>query len=382
MGRVGIIGVGFYGFRPTSSEVSFREMIFRAAQRAYENAGGIDPRSDVDAFISCQEDFWEGIAIANEFMPDQLGGVLKPGFTVAGDSLQCLLNAYAMIKTGAFDVVVIESHGKPSEILSMRDIILFSYDPIYIRPIEPRNIHFLAALEARSFMNRENLDREDLGEYVVRSLRRGLDSSRGAYSTSITLDDYIREQIIIDPFTRFDIASFIDSAVVVVLASENIARKFVDTPVWILGVWSVSGSPTHVYDDLSVDSVAREAADRVFRLSGLRNPLREIDVLELDERYSHTPLMVLKSIGFSSDLKRDLASGRFDRDGELPVNPSGGALSEGNPLEVHGLARVVAAYEQLMVRAGSSQIEGVERVLIHSRRWPSSRTTTIAVLSR
>ncbi|WP_369907357.1 hypothetical protein [Vulcanisaeta sp. EB80] len=39
--RVAIVGVGWYGFRPVVEEASFREMMFEAAVRAYEDAGGI-----------------------------------------------------------------------------------------------------------------------------------------------------------------------------------------------------------------------------------------------------------------------------------------------------------------------------------------------------
>ncbi len=75
MPRVGIVGVGWFGFQPETPAHSFREMVYKAANRAYVDAGGLDPRRDVDAFVSCQEDFWEGISISDEFAPpDQLGG--------------------------------------------------------------------------------------------------------------------------------------------------------------------------------------------------------------------------------------------------------------------------------------------------------------------
>ncbi len=70
---MGIVGVGWFGCQPEVVDYSFREMMFKAAQRAYEDAGGLDPRSEVDAFVSCREDFWEGIAISNEFAPDPVG---------------------------------------------------------------------------------------------------------------------------------------------------------------------------------------------------------------------------------------------------------------------------------------------------------------------
>ncbi len=96
-------------------DYSFREVVFRSAQRAYEDAGGLDPRGEVDAFVSCQEDFWEGIAISDEFAPDPIGG----------DGLQCVGQAYMMIRSGLFDVVV-ESHGKPSDVETLNEVMFMA----------------------------------------------------------------------------------------------------------------------------------------------------------------------------------------------------------------------------------------------------------------
>jgi len=70
-------GVGYAGFDSMTPGLSTRELMFEAATRAYEDAG-IDPRKDVQSFVCCTEDFWEGISITDEYMPDQLGAVLRP----------------------------------------------------------------------------------------------------------------------------------------------------------------------------------------------------------------------------------------------------------------------------------------------------------------
>jgi len=50
--------------------------MFEAAVRAYEEVG-VNPRKDIDAFVTCAEDYWKGFSIFDEFVPDQLGAVLK-----------------------------------------------------------------------------------------------------------------------------------------------------------------------------------------------------------------------------------------------------------------------------------------------------------------
>ncbi|MDP8003281.1 MAG: thiolase domain-containing protein, partial [Caldisphaera sp.] len=63
MSRVAIVGAGWYGFKPQTIDISFQDMMFESSSRAYSN---LDPRKDIDAFVDCQEDMWEGIAIADE----------------------------------------------------------------------------------------------------------------------------------------------------------------------------------------------------------------------------------------------------------------------------------------------------------------------------
>ena len=84
--RVGIIGVGMTAFRPSTPEYSWKELMFEAASRAYADAG-LNPRTDVQSFITCAEDYYEGFGIFDEFVPDQLGGALRPVCTVSGDGL-------------------------------------------------------------------------------------------------------------------------------------------------------------------------------------------------------------------------------------------------------------------------------------------------------
>ncbi|MCJ7667661.1 MAG: hypothetical protein MUP04_05170 [Anaerolineae bacterium] len=86
MTQVAVVGVGYAGFRTITPDFSYKELIYEAAVKAYEDAG-VDPRRDVDSFVSVAEDFNEGTSIFDEYVPDQLGGVLKPVHTISGEGI-------------------------------------------------------------------------------------------------------------------------------------------------------------------------------------------------------------------------------------------------------------------------------------------------------
>ena len=97
--RIGIVGVGYEGFRPMISDLSARELMFEAASKAY-SAAEVGPRKEVGSFICCTEDLWEGWSITDEMVPDQVGGARRPVCTIAGDSISGLGHAVMQIRAG------------------------------------------------------------------------------------------------------------------------------------------------------------------------------------------------------------------------------------------------------------------------------------------
>lgn len=378
--RVGIAGIGWFGFQPEVVDYSFREMMFKAAQRAYEDAGGLDPRRDVDAFVSCQEDFWEGIAISDEFAPDPIGGAMKSVYTVTGDGLQCVGQAYMMIKSGLFDVVVVESHAKPSDIMTLNDVTAMATDPIYVRPLGLDNVHALAALEARAYMSKYGVTEEHLDAVVEKAHKAGVKNPRAAYASPGR--ERSATPIVADPLREADIAKFVDAAVVVVLASERAVREYTDTPVWIDGAWWSTEISSLELHDWSFPIHAREAADGAYQQAKIADPAKEVGFAEVDNRYSFKELQHIEALrlapkGLAKDL---LADGAFCPGGRLPVNLSGGALAEGVPFEAHGLARL--SYAVWVMRGDiKAEVDRRDVAVVHSWRGVPT-TTSIAVVLR
>ncbi|MCE4601884.1 MAG: thiolase domain-containing protein [Desulfurococcales archaeon] len=378
--RVAIIGVGWYGFKPAVPDLSFREMMFEASVRAAE-AAGVDLRRDVDAFVSSQEDYWEGVAISDEFAPEPIGGVLRPTFTVAGDGLQGLAQAYMLIRTGYFDVVLVESHAKPSDILTLDKIYELALDPVNVRPLSPSNPLFTAGLDAVAYMSRTGLEREDLAFIAVKNRVQGLRNPRASYAARISLDEVLEAEAYIYPMTRYEVAGFTDAAITVILASEDAARRLTDNPVWVSGVgWSTeTGTGALAWHEWGRMKSMRMAADMAYRTAGVKPS--QIDLAEVEDRFSFMEPLTLEEArlapeGGAAKMARE---GVFSPDGSLPVNPSGGSLAMGVALEATGLARLLEAYLQLAGAAGPHQVEA-SRALVASWRGPPTYTSMAVIL--
>jgi acetyl-CoA C-acetyltransferase len=104
-----------------------------------------------------------------------------------------------------------------------------------------------------------------------------------------------------------------------------------------------------------------------------------VDLAEVDDLYSYRELMSIEALGLSRPGAAGpmLEEGYFGRDGDLPVNVSGGSLGQGNLFEANGLAKAMECVLQLREEAGERQVEDVGVVVAQS--WRGVPTTSAAV---
>jgi acetyl-CoA C-acetyltransferase len=342
MEKVAIIGIG----RSSSPDLSFKELIFDAAVRAYDDAG-IDPRKDVDSFVSCAEDYCEGFSIFDEFTPDQLGAVLRPLHTVTGDGLYGIINAQLQILSGISDVVVVEAHSKASDLLSYEKILLHAFDPVFLRYFG--NPYFFAGLEMRRYMYETGTTKEQCARVVVKNRRNALKNPFSVHGAKLKIEDVLSSPTLFDPLSNLDIAKLADGAIVVVLSSWKTAKKLTDSPVWIRGVGWGSSSSSFDTREWGRATYASLSSEMAYSQAKIEEPWKEIDFAEIDDRFSYKELQHLEALKIC---KREEAGklaedGVFEKDGDFPVNQSGGSLGSGNFLEASGLRSLAEAVSYL-----------------------------------
>jgi acetyl-CoA C-acetyltransferase len=378
--RVGIIGIGMTAFRPSTPEYSWKELMFEAAARAYADAG-LDPRTDVDSFLTCAEDYYEGFGIFDEFVPDQLGAVLRRMCTVSGDGLQGLANAFMQIQTGLIEVAVVEAHSKASDVSTLDGIVEHALDPVWNKPLGGHPF-VVAGLEADAFLRGTKTPRKALAQVVAKNRNNGLRNPLAAYGAGVDAEQALQSEECFAPLRALDISSPADGCVVLVLASEAAAKRLHANPVWIRGVGWSTDSPSLETRDWVRAIYTELAAKMAYRLAKVRRPASEIEVAEVDDRFSYKELQHLEALGLAKrgEAGRNVSKGAYDPDGRLPVNVSGGSLGCGNVFEATGLHRAAEIALQLRGEAGMHQLDGVHVGLAQSWRFVPSATGAVAVL--
>ena len=379
--RVAIVGVGWAGFRPSTPDQSYKEMIYEAAVRAYSDAG-VDPRRDVQSFVTVAEDFHEGTSIFDEYTPDQIGAALKPVHTITGDGLHGLAAAYMLIRTGQFDLVAVEGHSKASNLLTLPRVTAYAQDPVLNRPLR-LNTHFVAGLEMNRYLYETLTTLEECAAVVVKNRFNALNNPLASYAADLDLEEVLGGAPLAWPLGIHDAAQETDGAVVMVLASAEKAEALTDLPVWILGMGWCNDTPTLESRPWGQAAYIQRAAQMAYRQAGIRSPLQAVDFAEVDDTYAYKELQALEDLGvFRPGQAGELtAEGMTYPDGDFPVNVSGGSLGVGHLLDATGLARALEAVLQLRGQAGARQLEEVEVGLVQSWRGVPTTSGAVAVLA-
>ncbi len=376
---VAVVGIGHSGFAPITAGLSYKELMFEAAQRAYVDAG-VDPRTDVASFVCCSEDYLEGTSIFDEYVPDQLGAVQRPVHTVAADGLFGVATALMLIRSGVARVVAVEAHSKVSDVRSLGAIEQFALDPVFNRPLGFSTLA-VAGLDMNAFLERTGLTEEHCSMVVSKNRRNALDNPRAAYPADLLTDDVDDSAPVSWPLRELEVAGRADGCVVVVLATDQVARELSETPVWLRGAGWSSGSPTLESRVWGEADFIRRAAERAYAMAGLDDPREDVDFAEVDDVYAFKELQHLEALGLVSsedELPEMLAEGELESDGDLPVNVSGGSLGQGDLFEANGLVRMLECVEQLRGEAGERQIEEATTAVAQS--WRGAPTTSGAVI--
>lgn len=378
--KVAIVGIGTTGFRATTPDVSYRELTYEAAMKAYMDAG-IEPK-DVNSFVSTAEDFFEGYSIADEYSPDQLGAVLKPIYTISGDFIQSLASAYMMILSGIGPISVVQGLSKASNMLTLSEMVTFAMDPIYNRPLK-ESPHSIAGLEMMRFMYETGTTREQIAQVVVKNRRNAITNPYADHGVLVDIDYVINSEIVSYPLTQMDIAPHSDGAVVMVLAEEETAKALTDKPVWIRGIGWCSDTPGLETRNWAEAIYAKIASEMAYKMAGIRYPRKEIDFAEVNDIFSYKELQHLEAMRIfrKGEAGPITEMGGTEINGEFPVNPSGGCLGVGDLYELNGGLKVLEVVRQLRGEAGKNQIKNAKTGLAQSWRGIPTTTGTVVILS-
>jgi acetyl-CoA acetyltransferase len=232
------------------------------------------------------------------------------------------------------------------------------------------------ALRAQRLGVTSGVTKEHLAQVVVKNRRHGASNADAMFQKEISAEEVLASRVVCEPLHLFMLCSPNEGAAAVVLTRDDGRRAdLAPAPVTLAGAVLRSHLPGSVLSESTplsgltgdgVPSPTTLAATAAFEEADL-GP-EDLDVVECQDTDAARELLSYEEIGLcdpggSAEL---LVSGATSLGGRLPVNPSGGLLSKGEPLGASALGQVVELVRQLRGECGPRQVEGARVALSHT----------------
>ncbi|WP_277553002.1 thiolase domain-containing protein [Halobaculum limi] len=215
-----------------------------------------------------------------------------------------------------------------------------------------------AGLTARLYLDTYDAPRESLGKVAVKNHRNGVDNPHAQFRKEVDLDTVLDSPIVADPLRLYDFCPITDGSAALLLCPVSVAEQYTDNYVRISGIGGATD--THVVHERADPTTMRgvvESSEQAYEMADLTPD--DVDVAELHDMFTILEFLQFEDLGFAEKGEgwKAVDEGRTDRDGELPINTSGGLKSKGHPLGASGVAQAYEIVQQLRGEAGKRQVD-------------------------
>ncbi|MCS7119908.1 MAG: thiolase domain-containing protein [Candidatus Bathyarchaeota archaeon] len=353
-------------------DLTGRELFAEAVREAFDRCPNLNPRRDIKSMIIgvMSESFehqghlaplaseWAGLlpvpSVRTEVACASSGAAIRLGI------FSILSGLVDVVLVGGFEKMTKRSTAEATEYLGMAADF----------PFEQWNgVTFpgLFALMARAHMYRYGTTEEQMALIAVKNHHNGSLNPKAHMQKEVTVDKVLESRKIADPLKLYDCSLISDGASCAVLTRPEIAKKFTDDPIYIIG----SGHGTDclgLYERENLTSIkaARLAASEAYSMAGVKP--QDIDVAEVHDCFTIAELIAYEDLGFCSEGEggKFIEDGAPTLEGELPVNTSGGLKAKGHPVGATGVAQLYEIFLQLTGEADKRQVDDCQIGLTHN----------------
>ncbi|MGE0220642.1 acetyl-CoA acetyltransferase [Mycolicibacterium sp.] len=347
--RVAIVGMGCTPFGERW-DVGPDEMLIDATTQACTSAG-VDIK-EVEAFwLGTALSGYSGLALSKPLQLDYRPVTRVENFCATGSD--AFRNACYAVASGVVDVAMAVGVEKNKDSgVSGVAVPERPNDGTLPWLTGPALYSFLVP----SYCQKYGVSREDVKEAIThiawKNHRNGAHNARAHFRREVSKEAIRRAPKIAGELGLYDCSGVSDGAAAAIVVRAEDAHRYTPNPLYVKALSLVAGPGAGLsdtaYDYTTFHEVSR-AAEVAYQQAGVTDPGEEIALAEVHDCFTITELILMEDLGLSERGKawRDVLDGRFDFDGDLPVNASGGLKSFGHPTGATGLRMLFECWGQL-----------------------------------
>lgn len=362
---VAIVAIGLTKFGKRD-DVSYRELLGDSVRNAFLDSGEITPQDIEGLYVASAQpeplvDQAHVANLATEYLGiyPKLVSRIEMACSSGGTAIR---HAMIAIKSGMVDTVLCVGVEKMNEHpgVAFRNLCI-------VPDVTWESAHGMTApggfaLMAQLHMKKYGTTREQMALVGVKSKKYGSMNPNAHYGKPVTLEDVLNARMIAWPLGLLDCSGISDGAAAAILTRADLAKKFTDSPIMILGSGQAL-EPANIsanMKSLTEWDALRRAADTAYKMAG-KTP-QDIDVAEVHDCFTISEIIETEELGFckKGEGGKMIEEGQTEVGGTIPLNISGGLISKGHPIGATGITQAVDVILQLRGDAGKRQVEGAE----------------------
>ena len=349
-----------------------RELFAQATKEAFDHCPNLDPKKDVEAlFVGHMGESYEHQGHTGPTLADWTGLLPKPAIRIesaCASSGSALRTGIMAILSGLHKVVLVGGVEKMTHrtTAEVTEFLAMASD----MPFEQLNgITFpgLYALMATAHMHKYGTTEDQLAKIAVKNHHNGSLNPKAHLQKEITIEKVLSSKLVAWPLKMYDCSLITDGASCLVLTAPEIAKKFTDTPVHIIGSGQASDT-IGLYERETLTSLkaAKVASKEAYKMAGV-SPT-DVDVAEVHDCFTIAEILAYEDLGFcdAGTGGKMIDDGKTEIGGKIPINTSGGLKAKGHPVGATGTAQAYEIYLQLTGEAKKRQVNGAEIGLSHN----------------
>ncbi|MGC8566510.1 MAG: thiolase domain-containing protein [Caldisphaera sp.] len=356
MGRkVAVIGTGHSKFG-VRNEVNLAELSYESIKQAL-NSANLEAK-DIEYVAVSNVGGWSAEPLPAVVLSEYAGLTGKPLYRVeaaCSSGSSAVFNAYNAVASGQFDIAMATGVEKMNESPTPTVVEFIGRAGNYFWEFENFGLTFPGyyALYATAYMSKYGATEEDLCQVAIKNHYYASLNPKAQFQRKIDMATCMNSRYIAWPLKLFDASPITDGSATVILASEEVAKKVTDSPVWIHSVGASSGSANlSRRNNFTGLEAASQAAKMAYKKAGLEteNTAKYFDAAEVHDCFTIAEIMAYEDLGF---VKRGegyklVKEGQTYIGGLVPVNLSGGLKAKGHPIGATGESMVAELTKQLL----------------------------------
>jgi len=364
------VGIVAYGITPfTRDDQKIESVLLKSAKNLFEKNSEIN-RNDIDAVLVSTNNNSKYLA---PILSEMAG--IQPKITHSIESLcnsgtNSIVSAYSYIVSCLADMVLIsgaERYDSPGEILE--------WDKSrgeFMHPI------FWASIFTKSYKRKFSISDEQLALVSVKNHKQAKENPNALSHKTFTIHDVMNSKKLTDDLRLLDCSRPCTGSASILLASEQMAKKITDVPIWITGIGQKTTSAGFT-KNTSFSSMESTKLAGQTALKMANHDIKDIDVAEVHDAFSVCEPMALESLGFSKSGTGTSMIKELYETNNFKINPRGGLIGSGHPLGATGIAQTIEITQQLQSNANNRQVENAKIGLIHNMSAAATSSTVLVL---